>query len=434
MRIAVWHNLPSGGGKRALSDHVRAMIERGHEVESWSPPTADLDYLRFDEAVREHVVPLATRGRTDWDKRLRIPAQIAPLIANMRDHCRQCAAEIEAGSFDVLLANSCAMFATSPIGRYVSLPKAIYLQEPYRFFYEALPRLPWLPPLKAQEPRTALSLLRSFALDRRQLNNARAQASEEIGNAAAFDRILVNSLFSRESILRSYGIDAEVCYLGVDTDRFVDLARPRERLVVGFGAYQAQKNIPLAIRAVSAMAAPRPSLAWIGNAAYGDEIARMQALAQECGVDFVPHVRIPDAAIVDILNRASALIYTPRLEPFGLAPIEAAACGLPCVAVAEGGVRETVIDGQTGLLVQSTPEALALGLEHLLEDPELVRQMGEQARANAVQKWSLSAMGDRIEAALMDVVVRRRPPEPPELREPPRRTRRNAMEPRRRAW
>jgi len=35
MKIAVWHNLPSGGGKRALYHHVRGLVERGHRVESW---------------------------------------------------------------------------------------------------------------------------------------------------------------------------------------------------------------------------------------------------------------------------------------------------------------------------------------------------------------------------------------------------------------
>jgi glycosyltransferase involved in cell wall biosynthesis len=406
VRVAVWHNLPSGGGKRALSDHIRTLIERGHEVESWSPPSADLAYLPFGSAVREHVVPLARLGRTRVHKWLRIPARFKPQLADMEDHCRQCVAEIEAGGFDVLFANSCAFFAVAPIGRHVSLPKVLYLQEPCRSLYEALPRLKWLPP--AETPANPISRLHAFVLDRLWLANVRARASEEIRNAASFDRILVNSFFSRESILRSYGLDAEVCYLGVDTDRFVDLGLPRERLVVGLGAYHGLKNIPLAIRAVGAMPAPRPALVWIGNSVGDVAIEEMQALARECGVDFVPHVRVEDTEIVALLNRASALVYAPRLEPFGLAPVEAAACGLPCVAVAEGGVRETVIDGQTGLLVHNTPEALAAGLETLVNDPALQRRMGREARANAERQWSLKAMGDRIEAALLDTIARSR--------------------------
>ena len=71
-----------------------------------------------------------------------------------------------------------------------------------------------------------------------------------------------------------------------------------------------------------------------------------EELAAARGVPFSPHLRIPDDQLIALLNRAAVMVYAPRLEPFGLAPIEAAACALPVVAVAEGGVRETVIDGR----------------------------------------------------------------------------------------
>src|SRR6476660_8489805 len=60
MRIAIWHNLPSGGGKRALYNQIRGFLKRGHEVESWCPPTADQKYFPFGEIIPEHVMPL------DW--------------------------------------------------------------------------------------------------------------------------------------------------------------------------------------------------------------------------------------------------------------------------------------------------------------------------------------------------------------------------------
>ncbi|MHB1599044.1 MAG: hypothetical protein ACYCXY_09175 [Acidimicrobiales bacterium] len=59
MRIAVWHNLPSGGGKRALYDQIRGLLELGHYVESWCPPSADQSFLPLGDLVTEHVVDLA---------------------------------------------------------------------------------------------------------------------------------------------------------------------------------------------------------------------------------------------------------------------------------------------------------------------------------------------------------------------------------------
>ena len=66
MKIAVWHNLPSGGGKRALYHHVKGLLERGHTLESWCPPTADQAYLTLSELIKENIVPLAQQPRKKW--------------------------------------------------------------------------------------------------------------------------------------------------------------------------------------------------------------------------------------------------------------------------------------------------------------------------------------------------------------------------------
>ena len=63
MRIAVWHNLPSGGGKRALYYHVRGLVERGHSVEAWCPSTSDRNYLPLSELITEHVLPIDIRQK-----------------------------------------------------------------------------------------------------------------------------------------------------------------------------------------------------------------------------------------------------------------------------------------------------------------------------------------------------------------------------------
>lgn len=318
----------------------------------------------------------------------------------MDAHCRTCAEEISHGTFDLLLVHPCIFFRTSSIARFVNLPTILYLQEPNRGLYEAQPRLPWLKPAPSTLPFFTLGRLRAKALAKRSLANVQALGAAELENAAAFDRILVNSLFSRESILRAYGLDSEVCYLGTDLSRFANLGLTREHYVVGLGSYTAEKNLALAIEAIALLPQPRPELVWVGNVDYGGTWAAMKVLAAARGVVFTAHLGIPDAQLIDILNRASLMIYAPRLEPFGLAPIEAAACGLPIVAVAEGGVRETVIDNETGLLVDNTAQAVAASVGMLLANPGLARRLGENGRATAAQRWSFDAATDRIEQAL----------------------------------
>src|ERR1035438_9748548 len=101
MRIAVWHNLPSGGGKRALYDHVRGLVARGHTVEAWCPPTADSEYLPLKTLVREHVVDIARPADRRSDK-WQITLAAEHELAAMDEHCRNCAVQIQRGGFDIL--------------------------------------------------------------------------------------------------------------------------------------------------------------------------------------------------------------------------------------------------------------------------------------------------------------------------------------------
>ncbi|HEX6816997.1 MAG TPA: glycosyltransferase, partial [Ktedonobacterales bacterium] len=80
------------------------------------------------------------------------------------------------------------------------------------------------------------------------------------------------------------------------------------------------------------------------------------------------------------------------------------ACGLPVVAVAEGGVRETVVDGVTGLHVLHDPRAVAAAIERLRDNPDYAHQLGEQGRTRVASEWSLRSAAQRLEQRFDDVV------------------------------
>lgn len=93
---------------------------------------------------------------------------------------------------------------------------------------EALPRLRWIgSPPNGKSWWWPISIKRKI-LDWINLEALRLQAREELTNAQGYDAILANSLFSRESIARAYGLSAEVCYLGVDSSLFRPLGKKRE--------------------------------------------------------------------------------------------------------------------------------------------------------------------------------------------------------------
>jgi glycosyltransferase involved in cell wall biosynthesis len=111
---------------------------------------------------------------------------------------------------------------------------------------------------------------------------------------------------------------------------------------------------------------------------------------------------ISDADLVDLLNWAALVLYVPYLEPFGLVPIEAGACGAPVVGIAEGGLRETIVHDQTGLLVERDPAAVAGAINRLRSDEHLARRLGQAAAQRVRDVWTTRHAVDRIEAHLLD--------------------------------
>jgi glycosyltransferase involved in cell wall biosynthesis len=99
-------------------------------------------------------------------------------------------------------------------------------------------------------------------------------------------------------------------------------------------------------------------------------------------VEFLGNV--PDGRLADLYSRCLALIV-PNVEEFGIAAVEAQAAGRPVVAVDRGGVRETVLDGTTGVLVDSEdPASLAEALRDVDFagfDPETIRAHAENFSA-----------------------------------------------------
>ena len=106
------------------------------------------------------------------------------------------------------------------------------------------------------------------------------------------------------------------------------------------------KRIDLAILAANKLNAP---LKIVGT---GKEEAYLKSIAGPT-VDFVGSVS--DSELADLYANAKALIFCALDEDFGMVPVEAMSYGTPVIALAQGGVLETVVDGKTGLLF-SEPE------------------------------------------------------------------------------
>ena len=410
MRIAVWYNLHSGGGKRALSDQIKGLIGQGHAVEVWSPPVREKEYLPLHDLVTEHVIPLhfdPTDAASNFARLFAKNRNVYRRQAAFEEHCDLCCTEINQGGFDILLAHPCFLVAISPIGQSIKIPSVMYSQEPKRPLYEAGAEFIW----RASEPSHSHSPKRMMARSRETIKvaDSRVEVRNEWKNVVAFDQLLVNSYFSREAHWRAYGIDSKVCYLGIDAENFPYRRLPREDFVIGLGTFSPAKNQTFVIEALSRVPEPRPKLVWVGNITFDPAyLEGLKRLAESLHVEFEVKQMISDEDLVDLLNRASMMLSASRLEPFGYAPLEANACGTPVIAVAEGGVRETVIDGENGLLVENDPEAMAAAIVRLRDNPTFARELGENARKIVESKWNLSTAANRLEQCLQTVVTQKR--------------------------
>ena len=138
---------------------------------------------------------------------------------------------------------------------------------------------------------------------------------------------------------------------------------------------------------------------WIvGTASKGHYETKLKKLADQSGLVVKFLGDLPDEELSGIYAQANlfaltSIAYKSSIEGFGLVYLEASAHGLPIVAHDIGGVRDAVIDGETGLLVPpDQPEQLTRAFQRLIGDAELRRRFGESGRTWARQtNWKKSA-------------------------------------------
>jgi glycosyltransferase involved in cell wall biosynthesis len=408
MKIAVWHNLNSGGGKRALYYHVKGLIERGHTVVSYCPDTVDQSFLPLSDLIEEKIYPLKQKiiKRTNKFHYLNSRDLIFEKTETMLDHCKECANDINTNNFDVLFANSSSDYCMAHIGRFVNIPKVIYLGEPYRVLYEAMPNFLWKAPNKNSNSYFKYIIDRVKHLYKTFWYSYLCR--EEYISALTYDEILVNSIYSKECIKRCYNLDSKICYLGIDVDKFSNKTVNKENYIVGLGMIVERKGIERAIDSISCIEPNlRPPLIWIGNKAKTEYLEKLKTYAESKGVQVTFKTFVSDQELISFLSAAAVLLYLPNLEPFGLAPLEACASGTAVIGIAEGGVKETIKDGINGYIVEDFSPIRIAEYIMLFKNLNFAKDMGKKAKTYVEQNWN-SKMGiDNIESHLLNVILKK---------------------------
>jgi glycosyltransferase involved in cell wall biosynthesis len=166
--------------------------------------------------------------------------------------------------------------------------------------------------------------------------------------AQRVDRYVANSRVTAARVRRYFGRASDVVYPPVEVERFHP--GPVGDHYVVLAELMAHKRIDVAVRAFNRLRRP---LVVIGD---GPEMRRLRRLAGPT-VSFTG--RVSDERVAALLSSARALVVTAT-EEFGIAAVEAQAAGRPVIALAEGGVCETVLPGRTGVFyAEPDPDVLA---------------------------------------------------------------------------
>jgi len=220
-----------------------------------------------------------------------------------------------------------------------------------------------------------------------------AMARWDARTAHRVDRFLANSQYVAGRIRRYYNRGSTIVYPPVDTAFFQPPADATARAasVLIVSALVPYKRLDVAIAAASLAKVP---LRVVGQ---GPEEGRLRRLSEGKDVEFLGWRSDEE---IRALYQSSAAVLMPGVEDFGIVPVEAQACGTPVIALAAGGALETIVDGETGMLVdQPTADAFASAISRAVEHPVdriAIRRNAERFSKGAFSRAFAAAVADAI--------------------------------------
>ena len=158
-----------------------------------------------------------------------------------------------------------------------------------------------------------------------------------------FDLIITQSEYIKLKIKNIYGIDSKIINPPVDTNKFK--FKKFGDFFLTIGRLHPSKRVDLIARAFTKIR--QRKLIIVGEGPQKEKIAEI--IKESKNIQLLSEVS--EEELIDLYSNCLATVYMPAQEDFGLIPLEGMASGKACIAVNEGGCRETVINGKTGYLI-----------------------------------------------------------------------------------
>lgn len=161
------------------------------------------------------------------------------------------------------------------------------------------------------------------------------------------EKLITNSKNTQTRIKTFTGRDADILYPPVDTAFFTPSENPERSYFLSFARLSSIKRVDRIVSAFQKLSEEKLVITYGKN---DPEKAQIQSM-----VENYPNISMQespsDTELRALIRGAKATIYVPVDEDFGMSPVESMACGTPVIGVNDGGLRESIIDGKTGILI-----------------------------------------------------------------------------------
>lgn len=202
------------------------------------------------------------------------------------------------------------------------------------------------------------------------------------------DLYIANSKNTQKRISKYYRLDSEVIYPPVDIDRFF-VSNYSDDYFLIVSTITPFKKIDLAVEAFNKLG---EKLVIVGDGVQRD------SLEKKAGKNITFTGFLPDVQVNEYLSKCRAFIF-PGEEDFGIAPVEAMACGKPIIAYGKGGLLESVIEGETGVFFdEPTAESLVSAVQSFIKkedsfDSQIIRKRAEEFGRKAFTRGMRRVVG-----------------------------------------
>jgi glycosyltransferase involved in cell wall biosynthesis len=403
-KIAWCHNGDAGGSKRFAFEMVRELSKRGHVIDEViiRGPATDSDYLPLKPFVRTSMEMIVNSPNLSRLRPYLIysSALLAYAVWKVRQRPRDfqiLANKINKSDYDFVHIDQYPFCRTTSLLPHLDLPTVLYSHEPSPARYLNINSNG-----ASREP-VGLKGAYTFVCEGLHHLADHLQNGRDIRLTTHAQTVLINSQFSKEVFFQRYGRLARVCHYGVDHETFRPLSLPVEPMVASIGRIVKAKQHHTVIEAVGMIDGTRRPRVVIATPESADHLkdraysAWIEKLAKDKGVALEIRYRPSQHELARLYNRAMALIFVPIMEPFGLVAIEAMACGTPVIGVREAGIRESVVDGVSGILVDRDSGEIAEAIMRLMDSQNLRASISKQAVEYVHRRWTWQQAADRYE-------------------------------------